>query len=165
MSQLEIKIYLLYFWLYVHPEMDHQTDKASLLSAINGLFLCTLWEVNIRSNLSSLLSLKTIFYPLPLTFPADSFLHFGVFVFLSFFIRSAAGAKYSGGKGIYPTHMQTPDFQMTTWTCMHTAGKRLQDNHIYKTNTHINKEWPIKTVKAFFLYKKEKKKVKWETIK
>lgn len=156
MSQLEIKIYLLYL-IYVHPEMDHQTDKASLLSTMNGLFFCTLWEVNIRSNLSSLLSLKTIFSPLPLTFPADSFLLFGVFVFLSFFIRSAAGAKYSGGKGIYPTHMQTPNFQMTTWTCMHTAGKRLQDKHIYKTHTHTNKEWPIKTVKTFFLNKTKEK--------
>lgn len=54
-----------------------------------------------------------------LTFPVVSFLFFGVFVFLSFFMRSAGGAKYSGGKGICPTHIQAPVCQMTTQTHAH----------------------------------------------
>lgn len=62
--------------------------------------------------------------PFSLTFPVVSLLFLGVFVFLSFFIRSAGGAKYSGGKGIFPTHMQAPNFQMTTQTGM----SHLQDN-------------------------------------
>ncbi len=80
-----------------------------------------------------------LIFPLSsLTFPVVSFLFLGVFVFLSFFIRSAGGAKYSGGKGICPTHTQAPYCQMTTHTHMHTGN--LQDRHTKKKHTQKNEQ-------------------------
>lgn len=68
---------------------------------------------------------KVFYFPFSfLTFPAVSFLFLGVFGFFSFFTRSAGGAKISGGKGICPSHIPAPDFQVIT-----------QEQAIYMTDT------------------------------
>lgn len=78
------------------------------------------------------LSLGILFPSYSLTFPVVSFLLLGVFVFLSFFIRSAGGAKYSGGKGICPTHTQAPKLPID-----HTNKRQfVKQTHTEHKDTH-----------------------------
>lgn len=117
--------------------------------------LYRMWEV---SSISALLLLflsssEHLIFPFTsLTFPVVSFLFLGVFVFLSFFIRSAGGAKYSGGKGICPIHTKAPNCKMTTQTHMHT-GRGKTDTH----KKHTQKNEKCKDSEAIFRIKQKNK--------